>query len=108
MATETEKQIQSIKIELTSLKASLENLRVETTPLRELASQVQNLKLVASSLTAEVEPLREITKKVAVIEHQLAEMTKTKELRGANGDGWSRRSVCRPGSRLLRSCWEAC
>ena len=61
MATQTENLIQALTLEVNTLKERVEALRGET------------------------EPLREITKQIAVIEHQLSEMTKTKELRGQRG-----------------------
>ena len=56
MATQTENLIQALTIEVNILKEQEEALRGET------------------------EPLREITKQIAVIEHKLSEITKTKEL----------------------------
>lgn len=61
MATQTEQLIQALTNELTILKVRVEALREET------------------------QPLRDITKQLAVIEHKLAEMTKTKELWGQRG-----------------------
>ena len=61
MATQTENLIQALTIEVNTLKERVEALRGET------------------------EPLREVTKQIAVIEHKLSEMTKTKELWGQRG-----------------------
>ena len=61
MATQTENLIQALTLEVNTLKERVEALRSET------------------------EPLREITKQIAVIEHKLSEITKTKELWGQRG-----------------------
>jgi hypothetical protein len=61
VATQTENLIQDLTIELNILKERVESLRSET------------------------ESLPEITTQIAVIEHKLAEMTKTKELWGQRG-----------------------
>ncbi len=61
MATQTENLIQALTIEVNTLKERVEALRGET------------------------EPIREITKQIAVIEHKLSELTKTKELWGQRG-----------------------
>jgi predicted nucleic acid-binding Zn-ribbon protein len=58
VATQTENLIQALQIEVTILKEQVEALRSET------------------------KSLPEITKQIAVIEHQLSELTKTKELWG--------------------------
>ena len=68
MATQTENLIQALTIEVNTLKERVEALRGET------------------------EPLREITKQIAVIEHRLSEMTKTKELWGQRG--WMILTIC--------------
>ena len=68
MATQTENLIQALTIEVNTLKVRVEALRGET------------------------EPLREITKQLAVIEHRLSEMTKTKELWGQRG--WMILTIC--------------
>ena len=68
MATQTENLIQALTIEVNTLKERVEALRGET------------------------EPLRDITKQIAVIEHKLSEMTKTKELWGQRG--WMILTVC--------------
>jgi hypothetical protein len=68
VATQTEQFIQSLTNELTILKERVEALRGET------------------------QPLRDITKQIAVIEHKLAEMTKTKELWGQRG--WMILTIC--------------
>lgn len=68
MATQTEQLIQALTNELTILKERVEALRVET------------------------QPLRDVTKQIAVIEHKLAEMTKTKELWGQRG--WMILTIC--------------
>ena len=68
MATQTENSIQSLNIEVTTLKERVEALRGET------------------------EPLREVTKQIAVIEHRLVELTKTKELWGQRG--WMILTIC--------------
>lgn len=68
MATQTEKAIQALTIEVNILKERIETLQKET------------------------EPVREITKQIAVIEHQLAELTKTKELWGQRG--WMILTIC--------------
>ncbi|MHB1425768.1 MAG: hypothetical protein ACYC3I_21585 [Gemmataceae bacterium] len=68
MATQTEKLIQELRNELTILKERVEALRGET------------------------QPLREITNQLAVLDHKLAEMTKTKELWGQRG--WMILTIC--------------
>ena len=68
MATITENLIQALTLEVNTLKERVEALRGET------------------------EPLREITKQLAVIEHKLAELTKTKELWGQRG--WMILTIC--------------
>lgn len=68
MAIQTEPLIQALTNELTILKERVEGLRGET------------------------QPIREITKQIAVIEHKLAEMTKTRELWGQRG--WMILTVC--------------
>lgn len=68
MATQTEQLIQALTNELTILKERVEALRAET------------------------QPIRDITKQIAVIEHKLAEMTKTKELWGQRG--WMILTIC--------------
>jgi hypothetical protein len=50
------------------------------------------LKERVEALRGETEPLREITKQIAVIEHRLAELTKTKELWGQRG--WMIMTIC--------------
>jgi hypothetical protein len=71
VATQTENLIQALTIEMTTLKERVEALRSET------------------------EPLREITKQIAVIEHRLSEITKTKELWGQRG--WMVLTICLSG-----------
>jgi hypothetical protein len=44
------------------------------------------------ALRGETQPLRDITKQIAVIEHQLAEITKTKDLWGQRG--WMILTIC--------------
>ncbi len=61
MATKAEELIQALTIEVTTLKERVEALRGET------------------------EPLRDITKQIAIIEHRLSELSKTKELWGQRG-----------------------
>ena len=68
MATKTEQLLQAHTIELTTLKERVEALRVET------------------------QPIRDITNRIAVIEHKLAEMTKTKDLWGQRG--WMILTIC--------------
>jgi hypothetical protein len=68
VATQTEKILQGLTLEVNTLKERVEKLRGET------------------------EPVREMTKQIAVIEHQLAEMTKTKELWGQRG--WMILTIC--------------
>ena len=68
MATQTEQQIQALTNELTILKE-----RVDALP-------------------GETQPIRDITKQIAVIEHKLAEMTKTRELWGQRG--WMILTIC--------------
>ena len=68
MATQTENLIQALTLEVNTLKERVEALRSET------------------------EPLREITKQIAVIEHKLSEITKTKELWGQRG--WMVLTIC--------------
>jgi hypothetical protein len=68
VATQTENLIQALTLEVNTLKERVEALRSET------------------------EPLREITKQIAVIEHQLSELTKTKELWGQRG--WMVLTIC--------------
>jgi hypothetical protein len=53
---------------------------------------VNTLKERVEALRAETEPLREITKQIAVIEHRLLELTKTKELWGQRG--WMILTIC--------------
>ena len=68
MASKTEEAIQAIRNEVTALKERVAVLRDE------------------------VEPIRDFTKRIAIIEHQLAEMTKTKELWGQRG--WMVLTIC--------------
>lgn len=68
MATQTENLIQALPIEVNTLKERVEALRGET------------------------EPLRDITKQIAVIDHKLLELTKTKELWGQRG--WMILTIC--------------
>jgi hypothetical protein len=68
VATQTENLIQALTIEVNTLKERVEALRGET------------------------EPLRDITKQIAVIEHKLSEITKTKELWGQRG--WMILTIC--------------
>ncbi len=68
MATQTENLIHALTLDVNSLKERVEALRSET------------------------EPLREITKQIAVIEHKLSEITKTKELWGQRG--WMILTIC--------------
>ena len=68
MATQTEQLIQGLANELTILKERVEVLRSET------------------------QPLRDVLRQIAVIEHKLAEMTKTKELWGQRG--WMILTIC--------------
>jgi hypothetical protein len=68
VATQTEQLIQALTNELTILKERVEVLRGET------------------------QPIRSITNQIAVIEHKLAEMTKTKELWGQRG--WMILTIC--------------
>ena len=68
MASQTENQIHALALEMTILRERVEALRGET------------------------EPLREIMKQIAVIEHKLLEMTKTKELWGQRG--WMILTIC--------------
>lgn len=68
MATQTENLIQALTLEVNTLKERVEHLRGET------------------------EPLREITKRIAVIEHQLAELTKIREVWGQRG--WMVLTIC--------------
>ena len=68
MATQTENLIQALTVEVNTLKERVEALRSET------------------------EPLREITKQIAVIEHKLSEITKTKELWRQRG--WMILTIC--------------
>src|SRR5262249_7848943 len=68
VATQTENLIQALTVEVNTLKERVEVLRGET------------------------EPLREVTKNIAVIEHQLSELTKTKEVWGQRG--WMILTIC--------------
>lgn len=68
MVTKTEELIQDLEVELTILKERVEILRTE------------------------IQPIRDITKQIAVIEHKLAEMTRTKELWGQRG--WMILTIC--------------
>jgi hypothetical protein len=68
VATKTEEIIQALEIELTILKERVETLRADTQPIRDIAKQI------------------------AVLEHKLAEMTKTKELWGQRG--WMILTIC--------------
>ncbi len=68
MATQTEKLIQDLTLEVNILKERVEALGSETEPLREMAKQI------------------------AVIEYRLSEMTKTKELWGQRG--WMILTIC--------------
>ena len=61
MATKTEELIQALTIDVNTLKERVEALRGETAPLHE------------------------VTKQIAVIQHQLSELTKTRELWGPRG-----------------------
>ena len=68
MATQTERLIQALTNEVTILKERVEALRGET------------------------QSLREITKQIALIEHKLAELAKSKELWGQRG--WMILTIC--------------
>ena len=68
MATKTEETIQAIKTDVAVVKEQIALLRDE------------------------VAPIRDFTRRIAVIEHQLAEMTKTKELWGQRG--WMVLTIC--------------
>jgi hypothetical protein len=61
VATQTENLIQALTLDVNTLKVRVEAFRGET------------------------EPIREITNQIAVIEHKLSEMTRTKELWGQRG-----------------------
>jgi hypothetical protein len=62
------------------------------TLIHALTVEVNTLKERVEALRGETEPLREITNKIAVIEHQLSELTKTKELWGQRG--WMLLTIC--------------
>ena len=62
-------------------------MATQTELIQALTNDVITLKERVEALRGETGPLREITKQIAVIEHKLSEMTKTKELCGASGDG---------------------
>jgi hypothetical protein len=68
VASQTENQIHALTIEVTILRERVEALRGET------------------------QPLSALTQQIAVIEHKLAEMTKTKELWGQRG--WMILTIC--------------
>jgi hypothetical protein len=62
------------------------------TAIQALALEVNTLKAQVQALRGETEPLREITKQIAVIEHRLSEITRTKELWGQRG--WMSLTIC--------------
>lgn len=68
MASQTENQIHALALEMTILRERVETLRGET------------------------QPLSALTQQIAVIEHRLSEMTKTKELWGQRG--WMILTIC--------------
>lgn len=68
MASPSEKLIQALQIEVNTLKERVEALRGETGPVRDITNQI------------------------AVIEHKLSELTKTKELWGQRG--WMVLTIC--------------
>ncbi len=68
MATQTEKMIHSLTVELATLRVAVESMRSDASPLSELATEV------------------------AVIESRLDEMTKSSELWGQRG--WAFLTVC--------------
>ena len=68
MATQTEKLIQELTNEVTILKEQVKALRGET------------------------QSIRDITIQIALIEHKLAELTKTKDLWGQRG--WMILTIC--------------
>ena len=68
MATQTEKMIHSLTVELATLRVAVESMRSEAKPLSELAREV------------------------AVIEARFNEMTKSRELWGQRG--WAFLTVC--------------
>ena len=68
MATKTEDAIQALKTDLAVVKEQVSILRDE------------------------IELVRDVARRIAVIEHQLTEMTKTKELWGQRG--WMVLTIC--------------
>jgi hypothetical protein len=60
--------------------------------IHELTIEVNTLKERVEALRGETEPLRDITKQIAVIEHKLSELTKTRELWGQRG--WMILTIC--------------
>ena len=62
------------------------------TAIHDLTLEVNTLKERVEALRGETAPLREITKQIAVIEHRLGEMTKTKEVWGQRG--WMILTIC--------------
>jgi hypothetical protein len=68
MATKTEETIQAIKTDVAVVKEQIATLRDEVTPMRSM------------------------TERLAIVEHQLSEMTKTKELWGQRG--WMILTIC--------------
>lgn len=75
MATQTEKLIHALELDIATLKERVEILKAERVPVRELTSQV------------------------AVLQQQLADMTKTRELWGQRS--WAILTVCLSGALSL-------
>jgi FtsZ-binding cell division protein ZapB len=68
VASQSEKLIQALQIDVNTLKERVEALRGETAPVREITNQI------------------------AVIEHKLSELTKIRELWGQRG--WMVLTIC--------------
>ena len=67
-------------------------MATQTENIQALTIEVNTLKERVEAPRGETEPLREITKQIAVIEHKLSEITKTKELWGQRG--WMVLTIC--------------
>jgi len=85
VATQTEKQLQAIRVDMAVLEQQLQSVRAELQAMRELATRV-------TAMEAEFAPLRELPKQtaalqsqVAVLQTQVAESVKSREVWGQRG-----------------------
>ncbi len=78
MATQAEKSIHDLKVEVVTLNVLVQSLRTDLALLYDLPKKV-------AVMESELASLRELPKQVAVLQAQLAEATKTRELWGQRG-----------------------